>query len=153
MMAAKPGRNDVCPCGSGKKYKKCCLAADQAKIESTSAPTPVPRTRATPAMATQWVYEDDDLDEMSNSVVDLINAGRLNEAEARCQELKQKYPMLIDWRERFAAVYEAKGELQKALDHYRLAKEFAETNEGFDTEGIDYYQRKITALERALPAG
>ncbi len=22
----KPGRNDPCPCGSGKKYKKCCLA-------------------------------------------------------------------------------------------------------------------------------
>lgn len=21
----KPGRNDLCPCGSGKKYKKCCL--------------------------------------------------------------------------------------------------------------------------------
>ena len=20
----KPGRNDPCPCGSGKKYKKCC---------------------------------------------------------------------------------------------------------------------------------
>jgi len=20
-----PGRNDACPCGSGKKYKKCCL--------------------------------------------------------------------------------------------------------------------------------
>lgn len=20
----EPGRNDVCPCGSGKKYKKCC---------------------------------------------------------------------------------------------------------------------------------
>lgn len=20
-----PGRNDVCPCGSGKKYKKCCM--------------------------------------------------------------------------------------------------------------------------------
>lgn len=25
--AAKVGRNDPCPCGSGKKYKKCCLAA------------------------------------------------------------------------------------------------------------------------------
>jgi len=23
---SKPGRNDPCPCGSGKKYKKCCLA-------------------------------------------------------------------------------------------------------------------------------
>jgi SEC-C motif/Protein of unknown function (DUF2384) len=24
----KPGRNDPCPCGSGKKYKHCCLAAE-----------------------------------------------------------------------------------------------------------------------------
>ncbi len=22
----RAGRNDPCPCGSGKKYKKCCLA-------------------------------------------------------------------------------------------------------------------------------
>jgi hypothetical protein len=26
VVAAKPGRNDPCPCGSGKKYKKCCGA-------------------------------------------------------------------------------------------------------------------------------
>jgi hypothetical protein len=26
----KVGRNDPCPCGSGKKYKKCCLAKDNA---------------------------------------------------------------------------------------------------------------------------
>jgi tetratricopeptide (TPR) repeat protein len=25
MDMSKPGRNDPCPCGSGKKYKKCCL--------------------------------------------------------------------------------------------------------------------------------
>jgi uncharacterized protein YecA (UPF0149 family) len=24
----QPGRNDPCPCGSGKKYKKCCGAKD-----------------------------------------------------------------------------------------------------------------------------
>lgn len=24
----KPGRNDPCPCGSGKKYKKCCEAKE-----------------------------------------------------------------------------------------------------------------------------
>ena len=24
----KPGRNDPCPCGSGKKYKQCCLRAE-----------------------------------------------------------------------------------------------------------------------------
>ena len=27
---AKPGRNDPCPCGSGNKYKKCCLAKEEA---------------------------------------------------------------------------------------------------------------------------
>jgi hypothetical protein len=25
----KMGRNDLCPCGSGKKYKKCCLGTDK----------------------------------------------------------------------------------------------------------------------------
>lgn len=25
VNTAKMGRNDPCPCGSGKKYKKCCL--------------------------------------------------------------------------------------------------------------------------------
>jgi SWIM/SEC-C metal-binding protein len=24
IAAAIPGRNDPCPCGSGRKYKKCC---------------------------------------------------------------------------------------------------------------------------------
>jgi hypothetical protein len=28
-MSDKFGRNDLCPCGSGKKYKKCCLAPDR----------------------------------------------------------------------------------------------------------------------------
>jgi SEC-C motif-containing protein len=26
VKGAQPGRNDPCPCGSGKKYKKCCGA-------------------------------------------------------------------------------------------------------------------------------
>ena len=25
----KAGRNDPCPCGSGKKYKKCCLGKNR----------------------------------------------------------------------------------------------------------------------------
>jgi SEC-C motif len=27
----KTGRNDPCPCGSAKKYKRCCMAQDQAR--------------------------------------------------------------------------------------------------------------------------
>jgi len=29
LRTPKVGRNDPCPCGSGKKYKKCCLEKDQ----------------------------------------------------------------------------------------------------------------------------
>jgi predicted aspartyl protease len=29
VIPAKVGRNDPCPCGSGRKYKKCCLAAQR----------------------------------------------------------------------------------------------------------------------------
>jgi hypothetical protein len=28
-MMAKTGRNDLCTCGSGKKYKKCCESKDR----------------------------------------------------------------------------------------------------------------------------
>lgn len=38
---SKIGRNDSCPCGSGKKYKKCCLpkeAKGKAETELTSNP-------------------------------------------------------------------------------------------------------------------
>ncbi len=38
----KAGRNDPCPCGSGKKYKKCCLAKDQAASMTQAALTPPP---------------------------------------------------------------------------------------------------------------
>lgn len=35
----KVGRNDPCPCGSGKKYKFCCYAKDSEKHEQ-AAPEP-----------------------------------------------------------------------------------------------------------------
>ncbi len=35
----KTGRNDPCPCGSGKKYKKCHLEADEAAQSAALAKT------------------------------------------------------------------------------------------------------------------
>ena len=32
---AKPGRNDLCWCGSGKKYKKCHLPEDDKKTSAS----------------------------------------------------------------------------------------------------------------------
>ena len=31
-MTVKIGRNDPCPCGSGKKYKKCCLGTSNSPL-------------------------------------------------------------------------------------------------------------------------
>ena len=55
-MEANLGRNDPCHCGSGKKYKQCCLGKDeeQARAARTKAaaeaPAP-PAEDATPAHA------------------------------------------------------------------------------------------------------
>jgi len=32
----KTGRNEPCPCGSGKKYKKCCLLEEQLEKRNDS---------------------------------------------------------------------------------------------------------------------
>jgi len=65
----KTRRNELCPCGSGKKYKKCCLD--------------------NPAMAGTFIYTD--LDMLSNKVNELIKDGRLAEAEDTCRILMKKY--------------------------------------------------------------
>ena len=36
MEALRVGRNDPCPCGSGKKFKKCCL------LSRSSYPAAIP---------------------------------------------------------------------------------------------------------------
>jgi hypothetical protein len=54
----KLGRNDPCPCGSGKKYKKCCLADDrEASLRRTTVIEPsassVAEARSVPFHAQQ----------------------------------------------------------------------------------------------------
>jgi hypothetical protein len=44
-MTDKVGRNDPCPCGSGKKYKKCCMLSSQ---QEETQPRLSPRFRFEP---------------------------------------------------------------------------------------------------------
>ncbi|WP_328988031.1 SEC-C metal-binding domain-containing protein [Thiorhodovibrio winogradskyi] len=47
------GRNDPCPCGSGKKYKKCCLdkpaASERSALRSNQNPNAQQRSENSPA--------------------------------------------------------------------------------------------------------
>jgi len=130
---AKIGRNAPCPCGSGKKYKKCCLPLQ----ERSSSQHNISYSEA----------DIDDLDMLSNSVPDLINDGELDEAEKVCHELLKHYPGQIDGIDRLAEVYEARGNNKKAAEYYRKAASFAQNNPGFDEEGIDWYLSKAKRLE------
>jgi tetratricopeptide (TPR) repeat protein len=132
---AKIGRNAPCPCGSGKKYKKCCLP-----LHETS------RSQHNEDMIYS-IADMDDLDNLSNSVVDLINEGRLDEAEKVSHDLLSRYPDQIDGVDRLAMVYEARGDKNKAMQYYRKAAEFAKSNPGFDQEGIDWYLNKANGLD------
>ena len=48
---AKPGRNDPCPCGSGKKYKNCCLAKEEAAEREELAKVEAGAPKAPPRIA------------------------------------------------------------------------------------------------------
>lgn len=48
-MNKKVGRNDPCPCGSKKKYKKCCAAADAARESAELAEAASARQQAVSA--------------------------------------------------------------------------------------------------------
>jgi hypothetical protein len=45
----KGGRNEPCPCGSGRKYKKCCLANDEALARHAEAARGTEETARVPA--------------------------------------------------------------------------------------------------------
>lgn len=131
---AKVGRNAPCPCGSGKKYKKCCFLRQDGKTQSAE-----PQMRFTP------VYTE--LDQLSNSVVDLIAQNKLDEAEAVSRKLLVDYPDQIDGLERLAQVYEARDEKEKAVEYYRQAVNFARSMPGFDQESIDWYLSEVNRIK------
>ena len=93
---AKPGRNDPCPCGSGNKYKKCCLPKEEAaereqlakaearRVESAAAHRlPLREVKAAIAAILSGAgdADEDELTIASNAAADLVRAGKLDEAE------------------------------------------------------------------------
>ena len=136
---AKISRNAPCPCGSAKKYKKCCLSRTEAEI--------LEQRKILEQNPGKALVEADDLDDLSNSVIDLIDAEKFDEAESICMELRKRYPDQVDGIERMAMVYEARGENQKAAEYYLKTAEFMRSNPGFDKEGIQWALDKAKHLK------
>jgi tetratricopeptide (TPR) repeat protein len=139
---AKPGRNDPCPCGSGQKYKRCCLTKDQ-EAESAALKAAA-EARVTEAARHAHDHDhghhycehcgdlmDDVTDELtrdSNAVIDLVHEGKLDEAEQAARALLEHYPEVHDGYDRLGMVYEARGDRKAAADCYRKVVEFVKAH-------------------------
>ena len=157
----RTGRNDPCPCGSGKKYKHCCLEKDRA---AELAPAITQRVALQAQKANQaaqrkgyqaemlesqaTLQEVQALDAASNAVVDLVHAGRLDEAEQAARELLVRYPEVHDGYDRLGMVHEARGQFREAADCYRKVIEFTRANpEDYDAGFVDSFLELIVKLE------
>lgn len=143
----KIGRNDLCHCNSGKKYKKCCMASDEAATRAArpaqSAAVPVRR----PSLAS-YVQERDELTEASNAVVDMVQAGNLDAAEQAAHDLLARFPDVHDGYDRLGMVCEARGDHRQAADYYRKAINVIRSHpDNYDPGFEAVFQRLIDRLE------
>jgi tetratricopeptide (TPR) repeat protein len=144
---AKIGRNDPCPCGSGKKYKKCCLANDEA---AARAAQPVAVAAHRPSLANYARERDelDDLTETSNAVVDMVQAGNLDAAEQAAHDLLKRFPDVHDGYDRLGMVCEARGDRRQAADYYRKAINVIRNHpDAYDPAFEAVFQKLINRLE------
>jgi tetratricopeptide (TPR) repeat protein len=163
---AKPGRNDPCHCGSGKKYKKCCqpkeeaaqsvvIAKDQAAREERQAARRLEQRAAKAAFLDRFheaADADEELQELtaaSNAAVALVKAGKLEEAEAAARDLLERFPHVHDGWDRLGMVHEARGENKQAADCYRKAITSIRQNSDYDPAFADVFVKLVAKLDPA----
>jgi tetratricopeptide (TPR) repeat protein len=95
MSIQKAGRNDPCPCGSGKKYKQCC----QGKDSVPAAPPPSP---AIPGLVREAMTHH--------------QAGRLAQAEPLYQQVLQLAPDHPDALHLLGVLASQRGEYARATE-------------------------------------
>jgi tetratricopeptide (TPR) repeat protein len=155
----KTGRNDPCPCGSGKKYKKCCLptheaderqraAEQQAERDQRAAAHRASLREARAAMLADIEDDAGELDAASNAAVDLVRAGKLDEAERAARDLLERFPYVHDGWDRLGMVYEARGENREAADCYRKVIAFMrEHPDDYDPAFEDKFVKLVDKLD------
>jgi tetratricopeptide (TPR) repeat protein len=147
IMATTIGRNDPCHCGSGKKYKRCCLEEDQEgeRLVRSAVAAALAAEIAKEEELAEW---DEKLDDDSNAVIDLIDADKLDEAEQAAHALIANYPQVHDGYDRLGMVYEARKEPQKAADCYRKVIDFMQANPTDDDAALlANYEQLVRELD------
>jgi tetratricopeptide (TPR) repeat protein len=137
----KPGRNDPCPCGSGRKYKQCCGRPDAGGATTAAAPAQGPTGTGPDAREI-------------GALVALLNQDRVAEAERGAQQLVARHPGAgIAWKVLSVALARAG---QDALPALRRAAELlpqdaeAQRNLGAALHDAGLWEEALGVLRRAL---
>jgi hypothetical protein len=139
---AKIGRNDPCPCGSGKKYKRCCLNPEPARAEGNPAdPGPA---------------DDDDLcdccldalNERADRALDRILDGHLDEAETMAHGLMRDFPGEVEGIDLLSMVTEARGQRERAAELLRRAIDIVRVHPHHDAETRVLMRQRLRQLEQ-----
>jgi tetratricopeptide (TPR) repeat protein len=150
---AKIGRNDLCPCGSGKKYKRCCMARDEAVAREEFATAAASQAAAAAAQHDPHLCDDcnEQLDVAANAALALIDAGKYDAAERAAHDVLARFPAVHDGHECLGRLHQAKGDNQQAAECYRKVIAFARAEPHFyDPHFIDHFQNLIDRLERRV---
>jgi tetratricopeptide (TPR) repeat protein len=129
--AAKISRNAPCPCGSGKKYKKCCLL--KAKAEPAEMSVLGNSIRDEHAAASNWMeagyyYAEDDHDSLEvecwqrcwQELVKILPASLRDPQEAEATGAFEGYNTLVPWLLKFEGVITAQAEHSAGSAAYAL---------------------------------
>jgi uncharacterized protein YchJ len=150
----KTGRNDPCPCGSGQKYKRCCQQKDQAAehvaLALVATAEAEQRTELDAFLEREeaLLLREEELARASNAAVDLVQAGKLDEAERAARDLLARFPDAHDGYDRLGMVYEARGDRHKAAECYRKVIEFIRADpDHYHSDFEATVQRLVDALD------
>jgi tetratricopeptide (TPR) repeat protein len=161
-MATKTGRNDPCPCGSGKKFKQCCLKKEEEAEREAMAALTEARKKGSGSFSDleetldrlEAEYEEDvALADASNAAMKLVRAGKLDEAEQAARDLLVRFPEVHDGYDRLGMVYEARGDNKQAAQYYRQALNFIRQHpDQYNDSGLEaVFLRLIAKLDPPAP--
>src|ERR1039457_5598162 len=123
MSSRKTGRNDPCPCGSGRKYNQCC----QQKSVSPVQPNPQQYELAVRrGLQTAWQYRQQ---------------GNLAQAESVCGQILQLSPDQPDALNLLGAIALQTGKIESAIDLIGKALRKNTSNpEYYNNLGLAYHE-------------
>ena len=92
----RPGRNDACPCGSGKKYKRCCMAKAEG-VDAGRARARQMEGRVVRALF-EWIGETFDPELLDSAWLDFLPEGSTEELDGHPEREGAFIPwFLFNW--------------------------------------------------------